>query len=52
VPIDGCQEFVQNVGSENFLDFAHGAVGVEFVAVGGDAFRRIPGRDAEEREAR
>src|SRR5256885_4387658 len=27
---------VQNIGSENFFDFAHGAVGVEFVAVAGD----------------
>jgi hypothetical protein len=29
-------EFVQNVWRENFFDFAHGAVSVEFVAVGGN----------------
>src|SRR2546421_364622 len=31
----GAGKFVQNVGCENFFDFAHGAVGVEFVAVAG-----------------
>src|SRR5438105_11507340 len=32
----GAGKFVQNIGRENFFDFAHGAVGVEFVAVAGD----------------
>src|SRR5437879_6434403 len=32
----GAGKFVQNIGRKNFFDFAHGAVGVEFVAVAGD----------------
>src|SRR5436190_1667675 len=34
-------KFVQNIGRENFFDFAHGAMRVEFVAVAGDNASRF-----------